>query len=44
MEIPDMSLGATIQTTETADGTTCWTMSSEKYIKAAVDVLKSSGA
>ena len=32
-----MYLGATIQTTETADGTTCWKMSSEKYLKVAVD-------
>ena len=36
-ETPDMYLGATIQNAENADGTTCWTMSSEKYVKAAVE-------
>ena len=32
-----MYLGTTIQTTDNTDGTTCWTMSSEKYIKAVVE-------
>ena len=36
-ETPDMYLGATIQNSENADGKTCWTMSSEKYVKAAVE-------
>ena len=36
-ETPDMYLGATIQNAENADRTTCWTMSSEKYVKAAVE-------
>ena len=35
--IPDMYLGTTIQTAETADGTACWTMSSEKYVRAALE-------
>ena len=35
-DIPNMYLGSTIQTTETADGTNFWTISSEKYVKAAV--------
>ena len=36
-EKPDMYLGATIQNAENADGSNCWTMSSEKYVKAAVE-------
>ena len=36
-EITDMYLCATIQTAETDDGSTCWTMSYQKYVKAAVD-------
>ena len=39
-EIPDMYLGATIKNAETTDGTTCWTMSSEKNVKAAVENVK----
>ena len=38
-ETPDMYLGATIQNAENTDGMTCWTMSSEKYVKAAVEML-----
>ena len=36
-EVPDMHLGASIQKVETADGTECWMMSAEKYVKASVD-------
>ena len=36
-ETPDIYLGAKIQNAENADRTTCWTMSSEKYVKAAVE-------
>ena len=35
-EVPDMYLGASIQKVETADGTECWMMSADKYIKTAV--------
>ena len=35
-EVPDMYLGASIQKVETADGTECWMMSAEKYLKAVV--------
>ena len=35
-EIPDMYLGARIEKVETASGTKCWTMTSEKYVKTAV--------
>ena len=35
-ELPDMYLGASIQKVETADGTECWMMYAEKYVKAAV--------
>ena len=35
-EIPDMYLGAGIEQVETASGTKCWTMTSEKYVKTAV--------
>ena len=34
-ETPDMYLGAMIQNAENADGTTCWTMSSEKIRKGS---------
>ena len=37
MEIPDIELSNTIQTAETANGTTCWTMLSDKYVKASVE-------
>ena len=36
-DIPEMYLDATIQTVETADGTTCRTMSSNKYMKSVVE-------
>jgi hypothetical protein len=36
-EKPDMYLGASLSELETADGTKCWTMSSEKYVKAAIE-------
>ena len=35
-EKPDMYLGASLSEIETANGTKCWTMSSEKYVKAAI--------
>ena len=35
-ETPDMYLGGSIAVAETANGTKCWTLSSEKYVKAAV--------
>ena len=36
-EVPDMYLGASIQKVETADGTECWMISADKYVKAAVE-------
>ena len=36
-EVPDMYLGASIQKVETSDGTECWMMSEDKYIKAAME-------
>ena len=36
-EVPDMYLGAFIQKVETEDGTECWMMSADKYVKAAVE-------
>ena len=35
-EVPDMYLGSSIYKVETADGTECWMMSIEKYVKADV--------
>lgn len=35
-EIPDMYLGAGLAKVETASGTHCWTISSEKYLKTAI--------
>ena len=35
-EVHDMYLGASIHKVETVDGTECWMMSAEKYVKAAV--------
>ena len=35
-EVPDMYLGATLCQVETETGTKCWSMSSEKYVKAAI--------
>ena len=32
-----MYVGTSIQKVETADGTECWMMSAEKYVKAAVE-------
>ena len=39
-DVPDIYLGALIQKVETADGTECWIMSAEKYVKAAVENVK----
>ena len=39
-EVPDMYLGSSIHKVETADGTECWVMSAEKYVKAAVENVK----
>ena len=36
VEKPDMYLGASLSELETADGKKCWTMSSEKYVKASI--------
>ena len=36
VEVTYMYLGASIQKVETTDGTECWMMSAEKYVKAAV--------
>ena len=36
-EKPDMYLGASLSELETVDGTKCWTMSSEKCVKAAIE-------
>ena len=35
-ESPEMYLGTSLQNVNTADGTKCWAMSSDKYVKAAV--------
>ena len=35
-EKPDMYLGAQIEEVKTSEGTKCWTMSSSKYLKAAI--------
>ena len=40
-EVPDMYLGATLCQDETETGTKCWSMSSEKYVKAAIENLES---
>ena len=37
----DMYLGALLSELETADGTKCWTMSSEKYVKAVIENVES---
>ena len=34
--VPEMYLGGGISEVENSNGTKCWTMSSEKYVKAAV--------
>ena len=38
---PETYLGASLAKTATTDGVECWTMSSEKYCKAAVQNVKS---
>ena len=38
-EVPDVYLGATLSQVETETFTKCWSVSSEKYIKAAIDSL-----
>ena len=38
-EVPDVYLGATLSQVETEKGTKCWLMSSENYVKAAIDIL-----
>ena len=35
-EVPEVYLGGDIKQVETASGTKCWTLSSEKYIKTAI--------
>jgi len=35
-EEPDVYLGAQLQRVETANGTKCWTMSADKYVKMAI--------
>ena len=39
-EIPDMYLGGSIMKATTAEGTECWTMSSEKYVKTAIATVE----
>ena len=40
-EVPDVYLGATLIQVETETGTKCWSMYSEKYVKAAIENLES---
>ena len=40
-EVPDVYLGAMLSQVETETGTKCWSMSSEKYVKAAIENLES---
>ena len=40
VEKPDICLGASLDKMSTADGVECWTMSPEKYCKAAVHNVK----
>ena len=40
LEVTDMYLSALIQIVEIADGTKCWMMSADKYVKAAVENVK----
>ena len=40
-EEPETYLGASLANMATADGVECWTMSSEKYCKAAVQNVES---
>ena len=37
-KVPDLYLGASIHKVKTADGTECWMISAEKYVKAAVEM------
>ena len=39
-EVPDMYLSALIQKVQTLDGTECWMMYVEKYVKADVENVK----
>ena len=39
-EVPDVYLGATLSQVTTETGTKCWSISSEKYVKAAIDNLE----
>ena len=39
--VPDVYLGATLIQVETETGNKCWLMSSEKYVKAAIENLES---
>ena len=39
-EVPDMYLGASIQKLETADGTECWMIYADKYVKDAGENVK----
>ena len=38
--VPEMHLGGGISEVENSNGTKCWTMSSEKYVKAAVSNIE----
>ena len=40
-EVPDVYLGATLSQVETETGTKCWSVSLEKYVKAAIENLES---
>ena len=40
-EVPDVYLGVTLCQVETETGTKCWSMSSEKYVKSAIENLES---
>ena len=39
-EVPEMYLGGDVEQVQTSNGTKCWTLSSKKYIKTAVDNVK----
>ena len=39
-EVPDVYLGTTLSQNETEICTKCWLMSSEKYVKAAIENLE----
>ena len=39
-EKPDMYLRSLLSELETSNGTKCWTMSSEKYVKASIDKVE----